>query len=822
MEKGPQKTAENSQGNQPNFHEIAEKREELRQAIKELGINQDNLEENQETPEVIIFNKHYKKELEELNKEASVFKISDFESLSDAKEILKKQKLEHKEKIFKNRAQIDYETILKNDPEIGEVQKKMKEILYYKDFRMKRMFETLDPKISTTTKKRNEEILGTIKEKIIKNRNELEEVDQNVLHQAELVKYKENLSESGHICITPSVEKYLDVVGDRMLTGKPIFLHGPTGTGKTSLARFATTHFTGKDTEMVFCNPQTRESNVWGKTGIRPAKDGAIETVEIYGPLAKAMAEGRTVIFDEFTALPKEQMVFIKGVFNAKIGDMINIVGNGTVKIKPGFQMIFTANLKSEKNPERQDLPPEIAREFEQNNIKINYTPQDEAYDIILARLLNKDGTLDMSYFDLNTTLPSLCKAMAEIQESYTNETNKDLAKKVGAMEAGGKIHSLKKFVMTQGSVEAILSSWVVERQTKRTERSFSEFLDERFKTALTFEEYSKEDRILVAKILASKGFLLTLNAKDLELPEDIFKLNTIKAMRGEEAISELKKESGDVKHLTLKEVAELDPFNKRVELLRKKAENLLGNEDGEKDPFLENFNKRFRKTFGKEKNKNTEIEVTYKEETIILNFDQKLQEFKDLYQKTNVNLPPDFEENMQDIWEKNQREIKQAIEQNGFNEMLLIPATPDLPDLSEKMKMQNGYYTGSNFDAGGEFKGAKSQNVDKPRIVLAHKTQNLKDNPELAKTLNTLGKDVDQKNTLTLEDYLVFQRKYFEETSKHLDEVGVTWLATKSAAHLVRSGWGPDGGRLDVSALDLVSSYSDLGVRPSRSFFLI
>jgi len=128
-----------------------------------------------------------------------------------------------------------------------------------------------------------------------------------------------------------------------------MFLHGPTGTGKTSLARFAATHFTGKDLEMIFCNPQTKESNVWGKTGIKPAEGGAIETVEIYGPLAKAMLDGKTVIFDEFTALPKEQMVFIKGAFNAKVGDRINIVGNGIMKIKAGFQMIFTANLKSEK-----------------------------------------------------------------------------------------------------------------------------------------------------------------------------------------------------------------------------------------------------------------------------------------------------------------------------------------------------------------------------------------------------------------------------------------------------------------------------------------
>ena len=149
--------------------------------------------------------------------------------------------------------------------------------------------------------------------------------------------------------------------------------------------------------------------------------------------------------------------------------------------------------------------------------------------------------------------------------------------------------------------MEAILSSYLIEKQTRKQERSFAEFLDERFKTALTFKEYPKEDRILVAKILASKGFLLTLNAKDLDLPEDIFKLNTIKAMRGEDAVEELQKESGAVKHLTLKEVAELDPFNKRPELLKKQAEALLGDEKSEKDPFLNGLNKKMGKIFGKE-----------------------------------------------------------------------------------------------------------------------------------------------------------------------------------------------------------------------------
>jgi len=213
-------------------------------------------------------------------------------------------------------------------------------------------------------------------------------------------------------------------------------------------------------------------------------------------------------------------------------------------------------------------------------------------------------------------------------------------------------------------------------------------------------------------------------------------------------------------------------------------------------------------------------IEATYQKESITLDLEAKTKEFLDLYKKTGLELPPDFEESIADIWNRNSAEIQEAIEQNGFDDILLVPGNIPLSELADKMKMGNGYYTGSTFDAGGGFSRAKSENVDKPRLILVHKTQNLKDNPELAKTLNTKGQDVKLDQALTLEDYLVFQRKYFEETGKHLDEEGWTWLATKSGARLVYAFWYPSVGKLCVRANFLDFQNVHLGVRPSRSFF--
>jgi len=222
------------------------------------------------------------------------------------------------------------------------------------------------------------------------------------------------------------------------------------------------------------------------------------------------------------------------------------------------------------------------------------------------------------------------------------------------------------------------------------------------------------------------------------------------------------------------------------------------------------------------------EISVSYthpdsKVETITFDLEVKLQDFVSFYQKTNVDLPPNFEDTIHDIWERNQTEIEQAIEQNGFDEILIIPATPDYGYLSEKMKMEKGYYDWIKANANVQTLkdiSLTSQNKYKPRLVFAHKAQNLEDRPELKKTLNIKGQDVKLDQTLTLEDYLVFQRKYFEETDKHLDEEGWTWLATKAGARLVNASWDPDTGGLGVDAAALDYQAGLLGVRPSRCFF--
>jgi hypothetical protein len=209
--------------------------------------------------------------------------------------------------------------------------------------------------------------------------------------------------------------------------------------------------------------------------------------------------------------------------------------------------------------------------------------------------------------------------------------------------------------------------------------------------------------------------------------------------------------------------------------------------------------------------------------EGISFSIEEELEKSIILYKKTNLELPPNFEDQIKEIWENNIYEIQKTIEENGFDEILFIPGNISLTELNNKMTdVYNETWEDSDFKSGGSFAGAKSSNVDKTRIVFAHKTQNLKDRPELEKTLNIQGKDVKMDQTLTLEDYLIFQRKYFEETGKHLDEDGWTWLATESGARLVNVNWNPSDGQVNVNANDLDYQNENLGSRPSRRSLII
>src|SRR3989344_1207651 len=287
-----------------NFHELARTRAELRRSLEELGISSGavlkSFREGASVSDAIEIAtvdlsgaekkiaQVYIDELAKIDQKAHAYKLESVK-LGERKipQIKEAQKvLEQEKETADERSLIDEEKIAREiGPVFGELSDLQTQIAELTSFELRRLRESAsDP----YAKRTHERLLGTVQ----KERAELESKEklQNIEHPIEsraldLVLYAQSLHDAGHIAPTPTVEEYLHEISTRMIGGKPVFLHGPTGTGKTSIARFASARLTGEEPEMIYCNPQTRETNIHGKERIRPAgKDNtSIETFFDWG-----------------------------------------------------------------------------------------------------------------------------------------------------------------------------------------------------------------------------------------------------------------------------------------------------------------------------------------------------------------------------------------------------------------------------------------------------------------------------------------------------------------------------------------------------------
>ncbi len=171
---------------------------------------------------------------------------------------------------------------------------------------------------------------------------------------------------------------------------------------------------------------------------------------------------------------------------------------------------------------------------------------------------------------------------------------------------------------------------------------------------------------------------------------------------------------------------------------------------------------------------RSTKIEATYtrpdgKQETIEFDFEKELADFLDFYKKTGIELSPDFEDSMRDIWNRNQSEIKQSIEQQGFDIMLLIPGNIPIEKIVELSDID--LYPSFGLDDDVNLSDLVSKNTKNNRMVFTYKKENMEeeeaDNEECLKCLS-------------FEDYMILRKKY----GYHYDEINKTWLSTSLKSH--------------------------------------
>jgi len=242
-------------------------------------------------------------------------------------------------------------------------------------------------------------------------------------------------------------------------------------------------------------------------------------------------------------------------------------------------------------------------------------------------------------------------------------------------------------------------------------------------------------------------------------------------------------------------------------------------------------------------------------EQAIEINLEEKIVEFRKFY-KDKFNLEIN-EAEIRNIWVNNHAEIKSEIEKYGYDSILIVPENlPGEAEVNRKAIETIDEGAGKGKVAATKY-WAEQQSIvsvkeNKYKIILTHSAQNLADQPLLkvtkGKNIMTLtGLNPDEVATritgnqelsvnlevdvngqkieikaegLSLEEYEIFQRTYFEKTGKHLDEIGWTWLLKScSGSRVVLASWSPGVRQLNVSAYDPGNAAVDLGLRLSRSF---
>ena len=112
----------------------------------------------------------------------------------------------------------------------------------------------------------------------------------------------------------------------------------------------------------------------------------------------------------------------LKHLFTKRSGDYYAPQEDGNSKyLLRTVNIIATANIKSAKHQNREDLDPAIVRLFD--NIHVNYLPKEEVYDLALVNIMDKAGFIYkvslQELQDENSTLARLIYCLKKVEVNY-------------------------------------------------------------------------------------------------------------------------------------------------------------------------------------------------------------------------------------------------------------------------------------------------------------------------------------------------------------------------------------------------------------------
>lgn len=322
------------------------------------------------------------------------------------------------------------------------------------------------------------------------------------LRRRELVRYRRQLKEQ-RIAETPTVKRYLREIRDALRRGQPVFLWGPTGGGKTEYSRLLAKQMYGKEAEILSGGEEINQYDIFGTKGFD--KEGTF--LEL-GPLPTAWQEKALFVADEIDLMPHAVVGELHDILTRKAGDKVRIPGTSerfTIPAASEYGFVATGNLRSEKYVQRQKLDPALLRRFWKREIR--YLPPEENFDILLACLIDRKGTLELSNpgEDLGN-LQKLCQAAEFIQLVFMGEKTDFWGE--GSSKARGIGSSLENAVLSIGDLINIVKVWKIS--------NFAHPLEDFILTECIYSQTVRQDQLNLVKIFCLHGFFQNRHAVEL------------------------------------------------------------------------------------------------------------------------------------------------------------------------------------------------------------------------------------------------------------------------------------------------------------------